>query len=92
MDKEEANKILENELVKLKAFSFDELKKIISNSTCHEVDSPSGTKYQIETIAVWDSKEDGDLRVMVSIDDGEFITSMFPVSMDFLISAEGVIR
>ena len=53
-----------------------------------EVSVSSGTVYQVETQAFWDSRKEGDLRVIVSVDDGGWRAWM-PVSEDFILAPDG---
>ncbi len=53
-----------------------------------EVKGPSGTEYQIESLAVWDSKPEGDLRIFVSIDDGG-LRAIVPMTEGFIVRPDG---
>lgn len=46
------------------------------------------TEYQIELEVFWDSprKEEGDIRVIASIDDGGFLSSFRPLTAGFIMS------
>lgn len=48
----------------------------------------SGTRYQVETQAHWDSGKDGPLRVFVLIDDGGWL-SFAPMSESFILAPDG---
>ncbi len=89
MDKVEARGLLEEFLEELQKRSREELLGLISNPVCLEKTGKSGTVYQIEYEAVWDYEPGGDLRVIVSIDDGGLLSTFKPLTADFLVSSEG---
>jgi hypothetical protein len=51
----------------------------------------SGVSYTIEIEVFWDSplEPDRDLRVIASIDDGRFLSALFPLSSDFIMDPNG---
>jgi hypothetical protein len=51
---------------------YDELRALIDRGHNVEVRGRSGTEYQVEIEAVWDSEPGGDIRVLGSIDDGRW--------------------
>ncbi len=89
MDKVEARDLLEEFLDELKSRSREELLELISNPVCIEKTGQSGTVYQIEYEALWDSEPGRDLRIIASIDDGGFISALKPLTADFLVSSQG---
>jgi hypothetical protein len=89
MDTDEARGILEEFLDELKTRSREELLGLISKPVCLEMTGTSGTVYQIEYEALWDSEPGGDVRVMASIDDGGFLSALKPLTADFLVSSQG---
>ena len=89
MDKVEARDLLEEFLDELKSRSREELLELISNPVCIEKTGQSGTVYQIEYEALWDSEPGRDLRIIASIDDGGFLSALKPVTADFLVSSQG---
>ena len=89
MDKAEARELLNGFLVGLQSQSFLELRQLVGNPACIEIQGESGANYQIEYEAFWDSKPGADLRVLASIDDGGLFSAMFPVCSDFIITPEG---
>ena len=70
MDRAEAKSILAKELTEFTAHPYDELVKLIKHADMKNVVGESGANYQIEVNVFWDSKPDGNLRIMASIDDG----------------------
>jgi hypothetical protein len=89
MDKTEAKELLKEFLASLQNRSFAELEQFVGNPVCVEIQAKSGTPYQIECEALWDSEPGGDLRVLASIDDGGLTSAMFPICSDFIITPEG---
>jgi hypothetical protein len=89
MDKVEARNLLEEFLDDLKNRSREELRGFIANPVCIEKTGKSGTVYQIEYEAVWDSEPGRDLRIIASIDDGGFLNAFKPLTADFLVSSHG---
>jgi len=70
--------------------TYKELQRLLKEQNCFETRGASGISYQIEIQAVWDSKPDGDLRVLGSVDDGGF-RAVFPQTEDFIMSPDGSI-
>jgi len=91
MDKKEAQTILELFVAALKSWSYQDWQGLIGESTVVERKGPSGVTYQIEWNAFWDFHPGGDIRVMVSIDDGSLARFIAPLTTSFLISPEGKI-
>ena len=91
MDKVEARGLLEEFLDDLKIRPRQELLGLIANPVCIEKTGKSGTVYQIEYEAVWDSEPGGDLRIIASIDDGGFRSALKPLTADFLVSFQGMV-
>jgi hypothetical protein len=89
MDKREAQDILQEYLIGLQAKSYQEWQSLIGESAVVEKRGPSGITYQIEWNAFWDSQAGGDIRVIVSIDDGSLSRFMVPLATSLLISPEG---
>lgn len=88
MDKREARQLLEEFVAGLKSRSYQEWQILIGEEAVVERKGPSGVTYQIESNAFWDSPAGGDIRVMVSIDDGSLARSIFPITTSLLISPE----
>jgi len=91
MNKKEAKTILIQELEVLRAKDYKELSTLIGSPLNFEIQSPSGIDYWIEIQAFWDTPGDdnGNLRVIASIDDGRFLSSFMPLSADFIKSRDG---
>jgi hypothetical protein len=91
MDKNEAINLANQKLAELRQKSFEELKNYLSPKGAQtlEIVGMSGKTYQLELQSFWDGAEGGNLRVMVSVDDGSFLRTLKPLSTDFIISPEG---
>jgi hypothetical protein len=68
----EAKWLLLRDLIGWRRRPYDELRTLIDREHHAEVRGRSGTEYQIEIEAVWDTKPDSDIRVLGSIDDGRW--------------------
>ena len=88
MDKQEAKRILAEEMAKYRSRSYEELKQLVSDVDAYEVTGASGADYQIEVQVIWDGKPGGDLRVLASIDDGGW-SAFWPVNGDFAMRPSG---
>ena len=88
MDEAEAAALLREHLNQLRRRSYGELVTLIDNPTVLTVMGPSGSRYQVETEAHWDSRPDADLRILGTIDDGGW-RSFVPLCQDFIITAGG---
>ena len=83
MDMAEARGLLEAELSRLRALTYAELKRYFE-SEHKDVTGPSGKCYQLEIEAFYDGREQTDIRVMASIDDGG-LRAFLPLTGDFLV-------
>jgi hypothetical protein len=88
MTVEIAQSIITNRLQELRKRSYDSLSKLVGETSCDRVNGPDGAEYQVETEARWDGHEGGNIRVIVAVD-GPGISSLMPLTGDFLISASG---
>jgi hypothetical protein len=50
----------------------------------------SGANYQIEFDVFWDSKPDGNLRIMASVDDGGW-QAFLPLTDSFIMKQDGTL-
>ncbi len=91
MDKAESNALIETEIARLKAMGYRELTRYIENQENKEVTGSAGKSYQMEVLAVWDSRPEGDLRVFVSIDDGGLLRAIFPKTKSFIVAPDGAL-
>ncbi len=88
MDRYEARSILRNHLDRFRSRKRAELFELIAEPENFSVDGAAGLDYQLEFLAVWDDRTDGDLRVMGSIDDGG-ISAWLPMTEAFILAPDG---
>jgi len=90
MDKTEAKSILTKELREYAAHPYDKLVLSINHPDVKNVVSDSGENYQIEVNVFWDSKPDGNLRIMASIDDGGW-RAFVPLTDSLIMKPDGTL-
>lgn len=89
MNKAEGRSLAEAALSRLRGMSYGDLVDRYLNAADHEeVAGLSGTTYQIEIDAFWDSDKPGNLRVIVAVDDGGF-RAFAPLTTSFIIAPDG---
>jgi hypothetical protein len=91
MDEQEARGILAAEIERLRSQGYPELRRLIDpNRETRQVAGPSGTEYNLEVGALFDDGgEAGNIRVMVSIDDGRGLRAFVPLTTDFIMAPDG---
>ena len=87
MNREIASTLIDEELGRLREFSYSELLKLMDKPSTIYVQGQDGKRYQIERQAFWDSNKGGNIRVMVSADDGGW-SAFKPLSAAFIISPD----
>jgi hypothetical protein len=90
MDRAEAKLILAKELTEFAARHYDELVASIKQTDVKNVVGESGANYQIEFDVFWDSKPDGNLHIMASIDDGGW-RAFFPLTDSLIMKRDGTL-
>jgi hypothetical protein len=89
MNTEEAKGLLRNKLSEYRKLGYKQLvDKIDQRSDRFEVAGSSGVFYQIVIRVVWDDKQDQDVRVLASIDDGGW-RSFLPLGDSFIVAPDG---
>ncbi len=88
MNKEEAKQVLEAELNIYRGMSFAQLTANLGNQGCWEATAASGAVYQIEIDVHWDGKDNSNLRVIGSIDNGG-LSALMPLTSSFVMTPEG---
>jgi len=89
VDKSEARGIARAQVSALRQLTWEQLRdRYLSSPQTVEMSGESAVVYQVQTQAVWDSRVDGDLRVMVAVDDGGW-RAFLPLSEDFIIAPDG---
>jgi hypothetical protein len=88
MNKEEALRVLALELQAMRSRSYWELASLAGSSMVVSRPGSGGTDYQIEVQIFPDNPRNpqGDIRVIASIDDGGFFSSIKPLTLDFIKS------
>ena len=86
---EEAREIAVAKSHELRKLPWAELRDRFLDEPEHaEVAGATGTKYQVETFAVWDGAKGGDLRVFVAVDDGGW-RAFSPLHECFIVAPDG---
>jgi hypothetical protein len=75
-------------LKELRQSSYNDLVSLMGHPQTKEVTGEDGKKYQLETQVFWDGKKGGDIRVMVSGDDGRW-RAFKPLTSDFIMAPDG---
>ena len=91
MDRDEAKKLLTEELKLLAARRYDELAALIKHDDVKTLKGPSGTTYQVESSIFWDAKPNGNLRIVASIDDGGW-RAFVPLTNSLIMKPDGTLR
>jgi hypothetical protein len=87
LDKDEARAIGARKIDELRTLPYEELLRFM-DPVHQDVTGGSGTVYQVEVLAFWDGgrkARDGNLRVMVSVDDGGW-SAFIPLTDEFIIA------
>jgi hypothetical protein len=91
MSDEEAKGLLRSEFLKLRAAGYDALtERLAGKQERLDIVAPSGATYHVELEGFWDDKEQRDLRVVASIDDGG-LRAFLPFTEAFTITPSGSI-
>ena len=88
MDHQIAYAVIDEWLRELKQRPYRDLIAFIGNPQTKEVMGEDGKKCQLEAQVFWDSKKGGDVRVMVSGDDGGW-RAFKPLTSDFVMAPDG---
>jgi hypothetical protein len=91
MNKKDAHDVLEKYVTPLIQCEFSQLAMLAESkhTDLMEAAGPSGVRYQIEIQYFWDHRPGGAVRVLASIDDGGFFTSILPLTQSWLIEPSG---
>jgi hypothetical protein len=88
MDQAIAVEILHDEVERLRALAYEVLVERIGHPECLSKLGRDGCEYVLESEGFWDSRKGGDVRVIVSIEDGG-LSSLFPTTEDFIKAPDG---
>ena len=69
--------------------SRHDLAQRVGRNEAYQIAGPTGVSYNVEVDVLWDDLPGRTIRVIGSIDDGGFRTSLSPLSDSFLVDAEG---
>ena len=83
-----AREILNCELAIWRTKSYLQLAKLIDKSQTIVVAGSDNKAYQVEIQVMWDSKADGDIRVLGAVDDGR-LRAFVPLTDSFILSPNG---
>ena len=91
MDVNEAGSILQQQIRLLRQKSYSELKEFVDHRVIQDLEivGASGTRYQVEVEAFWDTKKRDNIRVLASIDDGRIRTFIHPLTRSFIKAPDG---
>lgn len=89
MNTEEARSLLAQHLNGYRTRSYADLVSLIDEAGCGEISSLSGLQYQLELVVLWDDAPGGNIRVMLSIDDGTFRAAFKPLTESFIKAPDG---
>jgi hypothetical protein len=90
MDTVAAQRVLDEWLAKLRAVSYRELASRVDSVTTDELARDSERSWQLEIEVLWDDEPNGNVRVMVSIDDAG-LRAFVPMTESFIKSPSGEI-
>jgi hypothetical protein len=88
MNEQVAHALIDAELCRLRELSYSDLAVLVGKLETKERVGEDGTTYQLEIQAVWDSKKNADVRVIVAADDGGW-RAFKPLTSDFIMRPDG---
>jgi hypothetical protein len=88
MNRDEARQLANEVASRYRERSRDDLTLLLDKQDTFEATAPSGKRYQIEVMAVWDDRKGNNLRVFVAIDDGG-LSAYSPLTVDFIVAPDG---
>jgi len=88
MDTVAAQKVLDKWVAKLRTEPYRELASRVGRATTDEIPRDGERSWQVEVQVFWDDEPHGNVRVMVSIDDGG-LRAFVPLANDFIKSPSG---
>ena len=62
---------------------------LAGSNEAKEIVGEDGKTYQLEIDVFWDSKDGGDVRVTVAVDDGSW-RAFKPLTRDFIVRPDGI--
>jgi hypothetical protein len=89
MNKEEARAVLAERVVQYRSRPYDQLLRLLDDQDELVCDGPSGTKYYVEGLGIWDDPPKPDLRVLGTINDDGLWSSVSSLCEDFIVRPDG---
>jgi hypothetical protein len=83
VNKQDAHELLSRRIAELRPLPYRDLLSFLGNPQLADAIGLSGARYAIEVEAFWDDRAAGNLRVIVSIDDGGW-SAFSPMTSDFI--------
>lgn len=83
-----AQRVLKEWVAKLRAVPYRELVPRVDSVTTDEVPRDSERSWQLEIQVLWDDEPDGNVRVVVTVDDGG-LQAFVPLTESFIKSPTG---
>lgn len=83
-----AHELIYARLQRLRALSYAELIAMVGRCEITEIVGHDGRQYQLQTQVCWDGRDGGNVRVIVSADDGGW-RALIPLTEDFIIRPDG---
>lgn len=88
MDHQIAYALIDEQLKHLRQRTYQELVALIGHPNTISAMGKDDKAYQLETQVFWDDRKGGDIRVMVSADDGG-LRAFMPLTDDFIMTPDG---
>jgi hypothetical protein len=88
IDHQIASTLIDERLKSLRQRAYEELVALIGRPDTTSALGQDGRAYQLETQVFWDSRKGGDIRVMVSANDGR-LRSLMRLTADFIMAPDG---
>lgn len=91
MNRSEARSILADVIADYRGKTYRELSELIGSPIVLTPRGVDGSEYQVEIEVSWDRPGDvgGNVRILASIDDGGLLSSLRPISIDFIKAPDG---
>jgi hypothetical protein len=89
INKSEALETLRREMTGWRTRSYDELSSLVgAEKHSFETTGPNNTLYYVTVEAFWDSRPNGNVRVLGCVDDGAW-RAFVPLSDSFIVAPDG---
>ena len=88
MNEQVAYALINAELARFQKLSYADLTALIGKDETKEIVGEDGTTYQLEIEAFWDGNKGGDVRLLITADDGGW-RAFKPLTGDFIMRPDG---